>query len=394
VSLVASNKTKRSRRWSTAGLLVTAGIVLSGCASNVRQDTLAPTEGPAAADIQKLWNIVIAIAGVVFVLVMGAVLIIIFKFRAKEGDDELPKQLHGHDKLEIGWTVLPAIILALVAIPTAATVFSLQNRVDKPDMEIEVYGQQWWWEFRYEVDGVEIVTANEIVFPAGTNIRLNIQSRDVIHSFWLPRLNGKKDAVPGRTHGLSIEADEPGVFWGQCTEFCGLSHADMRIRGIALGPEDWEAWKSTQLELASSDGLSEEAAAGKDLFANNCARCHVVRGEFETAAVVGTSDEAVGADQVSGVAPDLTHLMSRTGFAGNIFDLYNVDGSVNTPDLFNWIRDAPSLKPMAPDERRGMPSFAEALSEKQLGEILEYLQTLGPPPLLPEGVELEDTLRQ
>jgi cytochrome c oxidase subunit II len=384
----------RARRWLPIGLLVTAGLVISGCASNVRQDTLSETEGPAAAEIQGLWNLVIIIAGVVFVLVMGAVLIIIFKFRAKEGDDELPRQLHGNDKLEIGWTILPAIVLALIAIPTAATVFSLQDRVDNPDMEIEVYGQQWWWEFRYEVDGQEIVTANELVFPAGTNIRLNIQSRDVIHSFWLPKLNGKKDAVPGRNHGLSIEADEPGVFWGQCTEFCGLSHADMRIRGVALNEADWEEWKARQLETASSAGLPEKAAAGKELFANNCARCHVVRGEFETAAIAGTDENAVGADLVSGVAPDLTHLMSRTGFAGNTFDIYNPDGSVNTPDLFSWIRDAPSLKPMAPDERRGMPSFAESLSEAEVGEILEYLLTLGDPPLLPEGVELADTLRQ
>lgn len=376
-----------SRKWRLRGLAVAAAVFLSGCASDVRQDYLAEPDGPAARDIQGLWNLVIGIAGIVFVIVLGGVVFIIWRFREKPGDTTLPKQLHGHVKAEIGWTILPAVVLAAISIPTVAGVFSLQNRVDTAEMEIEVFAQQWWWEFRYEVDGQIITTANELVFPAGVNISLQLESRDVIHSFWLPTLNGKKDVVPGRTHTLSIEADEPGVFWGQCTEFCGLSHADMRIRGVALSQEDWDTWIASQLDTTFTVPMPASVAAGRELFANNCARCHVIDGEFE-----GAGEGR--ADLVSGHAPNLTNLMSRTGLAANVLDLYNADGTVNTADLFDWVRDAPSVKPMAPDEGRGMPSFADALSAKELTEILDYLQTLGDAPLLPAGVELEDTLRR
>lgn len=365
-------------------------MLLASCASDVRQDTLEP-EGPAAADIDDLFNLIAVIAVIVGILVFAAIIFIIIRYRARD-DGQVPEQVHGNTKLEVGWTIAPAVLLMVVAVPTVALNFDLDAREDDAVVNIDVYGQQWWWEFRYD-EGV--VTANELVFPADTPVNLTLRSRDVIHSFWLPRLNGKLDVVPGRTHTLAIESFEPGVFFGQCVEFCGLSHADMRIRAIALEPDDYEAWLEDQTEpveaLPAPDELDEDdpiasAARGQEVFGQFCVSCHVVDGVF--------TDAADGnAALVSGAAPNLTHLMTRTGFAGAIYDLYTSEGEVNIPDLRAWVHDAPSRKAMAPEDQRGMPSFADALSDEDLEDVLAYLQTLGDAPMLPAGAELEDILR-
>src|SRR5690606_4437771 len=140
---------------------------------------------------------------------------------------------------------------------------TLLDLEDHPDdaLEVTVIGQQWWWEYRYDIDGDgedDIITANDLVIPAGKAVSLSIESRDVIHSFWIPRLNGKRDAVPGRSHPLLLEANEPGVYRGQCTEFCGLSHAYMQMRVVALSEADYEAWVANQLKGAEvpSDDLA------------------------------------------------------------------------------------------------------------------------------------------
>ena len=219
--------------------LVATVLLAAGCAADAPQDTLEG-EGPAAADIDSIFNLALVLATIVFVLVFAAIIYIAIRFRRRgtDDDEELPTQIQGNTKLEIGWTVAPAALLAVLAIPTVALIFDLQDRAENARMVINVTGQQWWWEFEYPEEG--IVTANDLVIPVNTNIRLNIESRDVIHSFWIPRLNGKRDAVPGRTHLLSIEADQPGIYFGQCTEFCGLAHADMRARAIALTDADWK----------------------------------------------------------------------------------------------------------------------------------------------------------
>ena len=211
---------KGLRRWRAA-LLVPLALVIGSCADDAPLDTLDP-QGPESRTIQHLVGPVFLIAGVVFVLVQFGVLFVAWKFRKRKDDDgSLPPQLHGNFKLEIGWTVLPALILVGVGIGSVLTLLDLEDR--PPDaMHVTVVGQQWWWEYRYDVDGDgkdDIVTANDLVIPVGKPIALTIESRDVIHSFWIPALNGKRDAVPGRKQPLTIEADEPGVYRGQCTEF-------------------------------------------------------------------------------------------------------------------------------------------------------------------------------
>lgn len=368
------------RRWRIA-LLVPLVLVLTACADKAPLDTLSP-KGSEARTIDNLVNPVFAIAGVVFVLVQFGVLALVWKFRKRKDDDgSLPPQIHGNFKLEIGWTILPALLLAGVG---GASVLTLLDLEDRPAgaQEVTVIGQQWWWEYRYDVDGDgedDIVTANDLVIPAGEPITLTITSRDVIHSFWIPSLNGKRDAVPGREHPLLIEADEPGVYRGQCTEFCGLSHAYMRMRVVALSPADYAEWEANQQEGAAvpTDAL---AKAGMDQFRTTCSQCHLVEGEG------GNEDINDGAALVSGAAPNLTHFASRGVFAGAVFDLWvDQDGNgevdldergaqLNVSALEAWLRNPPQEKPMYPQGSRGMPNLN--LTDEQIDALVAYLKTL------------------
>ncbi len=379
-------------------LVFTAAVLLalSGCAADAELDTLQP-QGPTARDIDNLLDPVLIIAYVVFFLVFGATVIIWWKFRDRHEDEKFPKQIHGNTKLEVLWTIIPTLILAGVSVFTLITLSSLNSRETNEitlqvenesvawEPEVVVIGQQWWWEFRYYFDGLDgvdlsdarnlppadIVTAGQLVMPIGQEIELSVTSRDVIHSFWIPALNGKRDAAPGRVHPWKLEADEPGVYFGQCTEFCGLSHSRMRMQAIALEPEDFQTWVDQQLVDQTADQITDEAVArGLTVFENQCARCHVVNGVNE--------DTSIGADLVSNAAPNLTHFMSRTTYAGGIFNLYEPDGTVDRTQLEAWIRNAPAEKPAYATGRRGMPALG--LSEDEIDDVVDYLQTLGTPP--------------
>lgn len=366
--------------------------------------TLNP-QGPAADSIQKLLIPVTAIAGIVFVGVMGAVLFISWKFRERrDGDpDEFPEQVHGRTGLELGWTILPALILAGIAVGTVITIVNL-SKVDEQAIQVKATGQQWWWQYKYDLnhdgnfDGPEdITTATEMVIPAGKKVQVTTASNDVIHSFWIPGLNGKKDAVPGIESPLQLEADEPGVFRGQCTEFCGLSHANMRMLVRAVSASDYDAWVRNQLTGHAAEPTDPVAAEGKKVWQSLCAQCHVING------VNDVKMKETPPPLVSGVAPNLTHLMTRGTFAGSIFNLYdpqNADGTAGNPGdvaasgdpgaaftggtvdtsrvnrvtLEAWLRNAPSLKPMYPQGGRGMPNLN--LTEQQIDQLVAYLETL------------------
>jgi len=373
------------RRWRAA-LLVPLGLALTACAEVAPLDTLEP-QGPEARTIDRLSDPVFVIAGIVFLFVQLGMLALIWKYRQRKDDDgSLPPQIHGNTKLELGWTLVPALILAGVG---GASVLTLLDLDDLPAdaQEVTVIGQQWWWEYRYDLDDDgedDIVTAHDLVIPAGQPVEVSITSRDVIHSFWIPALNGKRDAVPGREHSLLIQADEPGVYKGQCTEFCGLSHAYMQMRVVALSPDDYAEWEANQAEGAAVPD-DEEAVAGMEAFRTQCSQCHLVSGE-------GGNQEAFDADPgvavVPGAAPNLTHFASRGVFAGALFDLWvDLDdsgdiepdeigegGRLNVADLEAWLRDPPAEKPMAPDDSRGMPNLN--LTEVQIDALVAYLETL------------------
>ena len=389
----------RQPRVRLFALVSLVGLFAAGCADNAQQTTLEP-QGPAANDINNLSNLTFLIAGVVFILVEVGVLFVVWKFRTRKGDedpDALPTQVHGHTMAEIGWTALPALILVGLAIPTVATVIDLGSEPDDA-LEVRVVGQQWWWSYDYDLDGdgvfadddvnapgyenpeefaTDIETATEMVIPINTPVYLSIESRDVIHSFWIPALNGKKDAVPGRTHHLTLEADEPGTYVGQCTEFCGLSHAYMRMTVRAVTMEDYEAWVEAQLAdaVAPTDDL---AAAGQAVFEAQCTSCHLVEGLNE--------DTYDGAAQTSGAAPNLTHFADRGTYAGGVFDLWvdtdgdgiveadEIGGELDTNQLEAWLRNPPEEKPLAPDQTRGMPDLG--LSESDIDALVAYLAGL------------------
>lgn len=370
------------RRFAPLALTLPLILLISACASDAPQDTLEP-KGPISREIDNLVNPVFLVAAVVFVLVEFGMLWLVFKFRRRNDDDgSLPAQTHGNTKLEIGWTVLPAVVLAVVGLGTVATLFEIENR-ESDGVTVAVEGHQWWWSFGYDTDGdgeADFETANDLVIPAGQDVQLEISSRDVIHSFWIPALNGKKDAVPGRTHPLMLNADEPGTYVGQCTEFCGLSHAYMRQRVVALPEDEFEQWLADQSEEADepTDG---DAALGSELFTTQCSRCHLARGINDTE----YEDEGSGDDLVAGEAPDLTHFASRGAFAGATFDLWeDLDGDeiveadeigeqLNRTELEQWLRDPPGAKPMAP-EARGMPNLQ--LQEEQIDQLVAFLETL------------------
>jgi cytochrome c oxidase subunit II len=331
-------------RLRRAALAAMPLVVLAGCAKDAPQDYLKP-KGPAARQINDLINPVFAVAGVVFVLVMSLAVYAVIRFRHRDDAPE-PVQIHGNTKLELTWTLIPAFTLLVIAVPTIATIFDLA-REREGALNVTVVGHQFWWEFRYDDYG--IVTANELVIPARQPVQLTLEGNpaDVIHSFWIPPLAGKQDIVPGRTHHMWLEADEPGTYMGQCTEFCGLSHANMRARAIALNRDDFDAWVRDQQRpaLPGPTGTGP-AAQGLELFtARGCGGCHTVQGISQ-----GT------------LGPNLTHLYSRTTFAGSMFDL-------TTANLRRWLRDPPAVKPGAL-----MPDLG--LSDSDIDLLIAYMETL------------------
>ncbi len=373
--------TRFARHWRLGALALLAAMA-AGCATG-RLDATKPV-GQDAQDIDFLMRLSGWMAVGVGIFVAAAVATIIVKFRAKPTDDpdDLPPQIHGNRKAELTWTLIPTAMLVFLTIYTLPTVFALASEGDGRTVKVE--GQQWWWQFSYDLDEdghYDIVTANDLVIQTGEEVNLEIHSNDVIHSFWIPQLNGKKDAVPGRIHEWRISSDEPGIFYGECVEFCGLSHANMQMRTIVLTPSDFERWKQEQLagqaaaQTAPAEGSAE--AAGAALFETHCISCHVVDGAYESAA-------GGNANLLAGIAPNLTNLMSRTAFAGALYETYLPDGSLNIAELREWVRNAPEMKPARADNQQGMLDFSEVLTDQDLDNLMAYLKTLGSPPVLPE----------
>jgi cytochrome c oxidase subunit II len=375
------NATRRStRRTAWLGWLLLAVLVLAlaGCADNVRveipghvtdQNALRP-EGPMAAAADRLWNIVFPIAVGVFVLVQGLLLYAVFKFRARGDDLRPPRQVAGNTRLEIMWTAIPALILVVVAVPTVQTIFAVAGEPETGErLDVRVIAKQYWWEFEYPDDGV--ITANELHIPVDRPVYLQMEAlsasvpdpgevgvktgpvaEGVIHSFWVPRLAGKQDVVPGHVRTLRIEATEAGArYSGQCAEFCGLSHPNMRFQVVTHTEADFSDWLEQQAQPAAepADGL---AAQGAELFSTaQCYACHVLNGHPDS-------------NPATRIAPDLTHFATREMFAGGIFN------SDDTEQIKRWIENPQREKPGAQ-----MAAFPN-LSDEDLEALAAYLQSL------------------
>ena len=348
-------KSPRRRRAVQVALGLALAALLAGCASDAPQDSLKPA-GPYAEKIDNLFTPVFLIAVFVFVVVELMVLFVVIKFRRRPDDDdtEFPQQLHGNTKLEIGWTILPALVLGIVGVVSVPVLFDLNSKPDDA-MEVTVYGQKYWWAYEYgeQADyGISqaITTANELHIPADTDVYLTLESKDVVHSFWAPKLNGKHDVVPGRKHTWLIQADQPGVYSGQCAEFCGTSHANMRLKVVAHDKASWAKWVQ-EMEAPVAKPTSGLAAEGYELFsAKGCSGCHQVDGQYEVV------------NKASPPAPNLTKLFTRDCFAGCIYDL------TDRNEVEAWLRN--------PQRKAGSLMVIGQLSEAEIDRLYAYLETL------------------
>jgi cytochrome c oxidase subunit 2 len=356
---VATGQATGRRSLLRIALAVGLALLVTACAGdNLPQDMLAP-EGPIARKQDGLWNLVFGVAVGVFVLVEAILVLVLVKFRARPDDTTVPKQTHGNTRLEVLWTVIPALVLAVIAVPTVQLIFEL---ADTPEgaLEVRVVGKQYWWEFEYTGDeGRGVVTANELVIPTGRPVALQLESTGqadsdplgVIHSFWVPKLAGKQDVVPGHVRHLIIEAEEPGTYSGQCAEFCGLSHANMRLAVKAVSSDEFTTWieehSSPQPPPTSGDG-----ARGAELFTERqCIGCHAIDGYEGAEARVG---------------PNLTFFAQREKFAGYMLDNDINEGAEN---VSAWLKDPQAVKPGSQ-----MPNLG--LSDGDIADLVEYLRTL------------------
>jgi cytochrome c oxidase subunit II len=360
--------------WATAaiGLL----LLLSACAPDASQDTLQP-KGPYAQILKNLFVPVFWIAVVVFIVVEGGIVWMTIRYRHRKDRERMPAQIHGNTRLEIAWTIAPALILAGVMVPTVAVIWDLARKPPADALNVTVEGFQWWWGFQYTDEdmrttygeGGPIRTADVLVIPEDRVVYLSlegaggeIQGSDpatsdymVIHSFWIPELAGKQDVVPGRTNHILMQADDPGVYTGQCAEFCGLQHGRMLVRVVALSAGDWDAWVERQRggAVRPSDPLAQE---GMDLFLGplsggrgSCVNCHTVG----------------GTDAVSEAGPDLTHFADPTHecFAGCNWE------TTDRESLEAWLRDPNAVKMGAK-----MPDYD--LTEQEIDALVAFLYSL------------------
>jgi cytochrome c oxidase subunit 2 len=320
--------------------VVGTGLGMGGCAWDGPYSTLAPRSDVARA-ILDVYVLIVGACIVIALVVFVALVWVLIRYRGRAGAP-LPGQTRGHSALEISWTLAPAIVLLVIAIPTIRVTFKTQAAPAPGALEVVVRGWQWWWEFRYP--GLDVVTANELYLPAGRPAVLRLEGPDVIHSFWVPQLGGKRDVVPGRVNRITLTADTPGEYLGQCAEFCGTSHANMRLRVVVVPPEAFERWVATQqAPPAAADGAT---AAGQAIYTRSaCVGCHTIR---------GVSSGTLG--------PDLTHFGSRATLGAGLL--------ANTADnLSAWLRDPPALKPAAK-----MPNLG--LSEPDARALATYLLSL------------------
>jgi cytochrome c oxidase subunit II len=337
--------TRRSpgKRWPAVVLVAGAlALVLAACTQEYDYNSLAPA-GPVADKQAELYTLVFWIAAGVFVLVEGALVFALYRFRRRSADDT-PKQIHGNTRLEIAWTIVPALLLAGVAVPTLGTIFDLSGCPGGSE-QIEVVGHQWWWEVNYTEH--EVTTSNEIHIPTDEPVCITLASDDVIHSFWVPRLAGKQDMVPGRTIELQLVADEPGVYHGECAEYCGLSHGIMLFQVVAEEPADFDAWLANEgADVAAAPAPDSEL----ETTLQQCLACHAIRG-------IGEPPPGV---PIKG--PDLTHVGSRRTIVAGWLE--------NNPrQLTRWLRDPPAVKPGSL-----MPDYN--LTDEQIEDLVAYLGSL------------------
>ncbi len=293
--------------------------------------------------VEELFLLFLIVASIIFALVLFFVFYFSRKYKSKS-NEEIPEQNHGNRKFEIGMTLLVTSIVAVFFVLTVKAMRQIQNIPEKPEPDLIITGHQWWWEAQYPKSGV--ITANEIHVPIKKNILLQLNSEDVIHSWWVPKLGRKMDMIPGVNNYMWLYADEVGEYLGGCSEFCGDQHGRMRIRVIAQSAEDFKQWQTDQLQPVASvsEGLFLE---GKQLFEEKtCISCHRIK----------------GSKTVSDIGPDLSHFASRKMMLAD----FKIN---NRQNLKAWLKAPSKIK-----EGAKMPDYI--LTEHELEALTVYINHL------------------
>ena len=422
-------RTARPRHYSVIALSAALPLLLAACSSQYPNSTFTDLTD-FNRDSTALWNLMIWLGIGVFVLVELLLLYVMIRYRRRPNDAE-PEHVHGNTKLELTWTILPAVILVIIAVPTVKSIWRFQSGAPANALQVDVIGHQWWWEFRYPEQN--IITANELYIPAGRPVNFTLRSQDVIHSFWIPQLGGKRDVVSNRTNHLWFTPDSVGTraFNGSCNEYCGASHANMRFRAYTVTPDEFDRWVAGQqatavppagpatpaaapaagvaaattpvaeqstppvavagyvyptdqlpphvipttpipagLTIADDVLNAGDAQRGYEQYSRSaCIGCHRIRGNASSQGVIG---------------PDLTHVGSRHTIGAGLFPN-------DARHLALWIKNARKMKPMSlaaasmptlglgetdPLLKTTVTAGLGGLSDQQIADIVAYLRSL------------------
>jgi cytochrome c oxidase subunit 2 len=412
----------RLRVLGTTGITIALALALAACRESYPNTTFVPHSEYGRA-IDFLWDRLLLLGTIVFILIEGALIYIMIRYR-RRGSDERPPQTHGNVIIEVIWTLIPAFILLFIAIPTVRTVFTTQAKVAAGALEIDVIGHQWWWEFKYPEYG--ITTANEIYLPVGRTVNFKLNSNDVIHSFWIPQLGGKRDVVTNRTNYIWLTPDstmQPSVWNGFCAEYCGASHAKMRFRVFTVKPDQFASWVAHQRGPAVFGAKASTGAAGtadtvrapvpntvslastgtlppgyiypreqlpdyarphtpipSDVTFTKGLTGNAVRGQqvYSSAACIGCHTIAGNPMSVGNIGPNLTHFGSRSTIGAGSFP--------NSPAyLALWIKNARAMKPDILMPTLGKNEYdpqlktrvtTGGLDDQQIADIVAYLSSL------------------
>ena len=424
----------RPRRLIVAALTVALPLLIAGCVDNPNSVFHSRTE--FNRDVGKLFELLLWLGTIVFVFTEVLLIWTLVRYRHRKGTAHQPEQVHGNTKLEILWTVIPAVVLAAIAVPTVQTIFKTQGDAGPEALQIEAIGHQWWWEFRYPQ--YNITTANEVYLPIGRKVNFALTTVDVIHSFWIPALGGKRDNVNNRTNYLWFTPDSTteGAFNGFCAEYCGTSHANMRFRAFTVSPEQFESWVAHQQTPAAfnaapvvptpgpTGATGTTAATGRPAAAqtatttattpattpapvqagfmsfprerladHNIPRTPIpstipvdesLRGDPAKGQQLVTRGSCIACHTISGVpgmvakiGPDLTHVGSRLTIGGGLFPN-------DTRHLAAWIKNARAMKPgvLMQTLAKGQydpvmkTTLTVGLSDQDVADIVAYLQAL------------------
>ena len=413
----------RPRSASKASLTV-ALILLAGCVQNPNSVFHNRTE--FNRDVGDLFSLILWLGIVVFIFTELMLLYVLWRYRSRPGKPRQPEQVHGNTKLEILWTAIPAVVLAVIAVPTVQTIFKTQGDARADALQVEVVGHQWWWEFRYPE--YNITTANELYMPIGRTVNFELKTHDVIHSFWIPGLGGKRDLVTNRTNHIWFTPDSTQptgeAFNGFCAEYCGTSHANMRFKAYAVTPEQFASWVTHQQSAPAivfpppapppaaspSRGRSAVATAApaapvapvqagfmsypreqmpdytvpKTPIAPGIRPDTTLVGDPMRGAALVAGGTCVGCHTVNGsmtlkgtTGPNLTHVGSRNTIAGGLFPN-------DKAHLTAWVKNARAMKPGSFMNTLGIGQYDPidkknvtiGLNDQQIADIVAYLQAL------------------